>query len=173
MSLIFRCTKKDCRAYYALSHRKCPKCNGKARNYYVSYRVDSKLKFKFAGETLSLAKETEAKITLTKGKGGEKPAIRCTLRDFAKEIFLPHFIAKSNPRLAKWNERHVFNVIANIPNKWLDEIAPADIEQCLADILKRGRSVSTRNNHLALLQGLFRFAVQMDYLKSSPVKSKK
>jgi integrase len=135
--------------------------------------VDGKLKFKFAGENLSTAKETEAKITLTKGKEGEKPEIRYTLRDFVNEIFIPYFVTKNSPRAAKSNKQHVLNVVNNLPNRWLDDITPSDVEQCLSDLIKRGRAISTRNNHFALLRGLFNFAVRMEYLKISPVKSKK
>jgi integrase len=175
MSLIFRCTKKDCRVYYALVHKKCPKCSGKSRNYYVSYRVEGKLKFKFAGETLSTAKETEARITLALSDkdGNGKITKRYTLADFVKEVFLPYFIAKNNRREMKNNEQHVLNVTSGLPNKWLDEITPMDIEQLLSSLLRRGRSIATRNNYLALLRGMFNFAVRMEYLKTSPVKSKK
>jgi integrase/rRNA maturation protein Nop10 len=174
MSLLFRCTKKSCRAYYALSHKKCPKCGGKERNYYISYSVGGgKWKFKFAGVSLSSAKETEARITLAKGKEKESQAKRYVLMDFVREVFIPYFVAKNKQSLAKQNEQHALRVTSYLPNRWLDEITPADIEQYLTSIIKRGRSMTTRNTYLALLRGMFNFAVRMGFLSSSPVKSKK
>jgi integrase len=63
--------------------------------------------------------------------------------------------------------------MGSLPNRWLDEITPSDIENHLTSMVKHGRKVATRNLHLAVMRGMFNFAVRMGYLKESPIKSKR
>jgi integrase len=55
----------------------------------------------------------------------------------------------------------------------LDEITSADIEDHLTSMVKHVFIIATRNLHLAIIRGMFNFAVRMEYLTVSPVKSKK
>lgn len=53
---------------------------------------------------------------------------------------------------------------------FIDEISSSDIEQLLADILRRGRSAATYNRYRARLNSLFRKAVDWGYRANNPVK---
>lgn len=53
---------------------------------------------------------------------------------------------------------------------FIDDITSSDIEQLLADILRKGRSAATYNRYRARLNSLFRKAVDWGYRSTNPVK---
>ncbi len=170
MAIMCRCSNTKCRAFYSYSHKICPKCGGKDRKLYISYREGGKLKFRAAGDTLSEAKTVSAEIQLEKKESGTK---KIMLMNFVETVFIPYFNAKNKNGNERWNEQYITNITKNFPNIWLGDITPMDIETYLISVIDRGCAIATRNNHLAMLRGMFNYAVKMEYISKSPVKSAK
>ena len=168
MSVSIRCIK--CERYYALKHNKCPACGfeNRDKSYYVRFGG----KITFAGNSLKLAREMDAKIKMDARLGNidvyAKPK-HMTFGEFVEKHYEPHYMSrnKSADKMKCWV--NYFNSI--FKDKVMKSITPADIEEAVTTRTV-GRKPRTRDHYLAIIRRIFNYAVELELLERSPVKMK-
>jgi integrase len=175
MSIKFRCDNNNCRRFYPIKYKNCPTCGDKGKKYYIAYvSSDGKRHHKYAGETITAAKDLEAAIRLEEESFPEK--IR--LMDFVDRYFIPHHVererAEDNYKAEHAKTMNIYNITKRLENKVLSEFKGEDFEKYLQSVItERGCKAGTRNRNLAVIKSIFNYAVTLGYLKKSPIKSNK
>lgn len=141
------------------------------KSYYVRIMIKGLTISRFAGKTINDAKKLEAKIKsgqITVNNSIENKNT-LTFEDFIDKIFKAHYESKNRETRRAFSK---LNIIKNaFPNKLLSEITPYDVEKFFQKQIKIN-AVSTANNYLAYIKRIFIYALEMDYVHASPVKTK-
>lgn len=141
------------------------------KSYYVRIMIKGLTISRFAGKTINDAKKLEAKIKsgqITVNNSIENKNT-LTFEDFIDKIFKAHYESKNRETRRAFSK---LNIIKNaFPNKLLSEITPYDVEKFFQKQIKIN-AVSTANNYLAYIKRIFNYALEMDYVHASPVKTK-
>lgn len=141
------------------------------KSYYVRFMIKGLTISRFAGKTINDAKKLEAKIKsgqITVNNSIENKNT-LTFEDFIDKIFKAHYESKNRETRRAFSK---LNIIKNaFPNKLLSEITPYDVEKFFQKQIKIN-AVSTANNYLAYIKRIFNYALEMDYVHASPVKTK-
>jgi integrase/DNA-directed RNA polymerase subunit RPC12/RpoP len=168
--ILIRCSK--CKKFYSeKQNSQCRYCGHKDKTnkaYYV--RVSGH--FEFAGNSLTLAREIELKRK-TERRTGDIPEYKkesiLTFSDYIKKYFLPHFEAKNRGKVPHFIFNHFIRCFGDKP---LSGIKTADIETAVISG-SAGRTIATYKHYVANIKRIFNYALELDLIKSSPVKIKK
>jgi integrase len=160
-----RCDGAGCKKYIKRKETKCPFCGSSKRVYYVVVGGVST----FAGDSLTAAKEKDAKLKRAKRLGHLEEYStpeHILFKDFIESDFKPYFMNKNRtePRLS-----HIKFFTDLFGNRDMRSIRQDEIIRAINHIANT-RAVATRNRYLATIKGIFTCALKSGKIDKHPAK---
>jgi integrase len=166
--ILIRCSK--CKKFYATKNLRCKSCGHKDRSKTYYIRVGSH--DEFVGNSLTIAREIELKRKIemrTVGVSEYKKESILTFSGYIKKYFLPHFEVKNIGKVPHFIFNHFIRCFGDKP---LSGVKAADVEAAVISGSAR-RTIATYNCYVANVNRIFNYALELDLIKTSPVKIKK
>lgn len=171
MAIKIRCPK--CHMFNSAKNNLCSKCSQSfkgVKSFYIEYTDNKKVKREYGGINLTQAKnlEIKRKYEARTGISSDKNS-NITFVEYIEKIFIPHYESKNK---SINTELHKFNSIIKFFDDFkLKDVSSADIDRYYQYRLKINKP-ATAKNHLAIIRRMFNYAIEMDIIKTSPVKTK-
>jgi integrase len=166
--ILIRCSK--CKKFYATKNLRCKSCGHKDRSKTYYIRVGGR--DEFVGNSLTIAREIELKRKIERRTVGipeyKKESI-LTFSGYIKKYFLPHFEAKNIGNVPHFIFNHFIRCFGDKP---LSGVKAADIKAAVISG-SAGRTIATYNYYVANVNRIFNYALELNLIKTSPVKIKK
>jgi integrase len=88
---------------------------------------------------------------------------------FVDEYFIPHYIAKNDPKVLPDDKFNFFR--EKFRGRYLNQITPVDVEVAVRERTK-ALAISTYNQFVAMIGSMYRYAIELEFVALSPVKLK-
>jgi integrase len=122
--------------------------------------------------TRKLAEVKRAQIIeqMVTGRYGQEER-RARFGTIARRYLDLHAVGKRSERNGGWYTWIVGNLCGHLGQNYIDSITKEDVLVLRRRLSRQGRGNATVNRHLAILQGIFTFAVENGHLERAPIRS--